>query len=257
MSNQEVDPADSPVEGRMPPTLWTVVLKAAENDSPEATEALGRLFQRYRLPLLGYVRQRLWERRRNPDQAEDHVQSFFQHLISSDGLAKVRRERGRFRSFLLVSLRNHLSDRISAENAEKRGAGRDPLPLDPQPAEGSEGVDPAGGRTPDQEFDRAWAVGLLSIAMARLEAECAKPEDRRNFEVLHPYLADPRPERSYSEAAARLGLSEDTTKVRVHRLRARFGLCIRQEISDTLASPTRREIEEELQALFAALSDAS
>lgn len=231
-------------------TLWTLVVEAGLEGTPRATEAMGELYSRYRKPLLGL----LYRMGHPADACEDFLQSFFTHLISSNGLAKAQKERGRFRDFLRTSLRNHVYDWHRQRKSAKRGGDQVHVSLQDDEPEGDAPVTVAGGSTPDRDYDREWALDLLKRAMDRLEAEYRTKERAHIFEALHPHLVERMPGVSHADAGAALGMKEGAVKTEVSRMRARYRDYIDQEIAATLTNPTLAEIESEKQTLLAALS---
>src|SRR5215211_3341290 len=106
-------------------TRWSVVIQA-QGDSPTADAALEQLCRTYWRPLFEFVRRQ----GAGPEEAQDLTQGFFQRLLERRDLNAVRRERGRLRSYLLVSLKNFLANEHHRAVALKRGAGRPLVPLD-------------------------------------------------------------------------------------------------------------------------------
>lgn len=226
-------------------TQWTLIHEAARGGDTAAVAALGELFQTYWPPLYRYVR-RLG---RNAADAEDLVQSFFADLLRQDGLRLADRDRGRFRMFLLGSLKKHVAGAWQHEHRLKRGGGVTRLSLDWRHAEtglGLEPTDPAAG--PDQLFDRDWAAALLDKVLDDL----AREEPGGDFARWKPFLGVSSVRLPYAEIAVRFGLSEGAARVAVHRLRKRYRQRLRVEIGRTLADPAL--VDEEMQSLFAALS---
>ena len=234
--------------GQFASTRWTYVLAAADPEHPGAQEALATLCRTYWPPLYSYVRRR----GHSPADAEDLTQGFFARLLRLDSLAQVRRERGRFRAFLLAALKNHLADERDRERAAKRGAGL-VVPIDAGEAETRyqrEPSDPAA--TPDQAFDRAWALALLDRVTARLQQDYAEAGQGELFKALGFSLTGSRSEVPYAELAARLGMNEPAVRVAVHRLRARYRQLLRDEIARTVPAP--EDIDDELRHLRRALA---
>src|SRR6476620_8186317 len=147
-------------------TRWSVVL-AAQSSSPAADEALEKLCRTYWWPLYGFVR-------RNghaPEEAQDLVQGFFALLLERRDLDVVRQEKGRLRSYLLVSLKNFLRKARRHELAVKRGEGRALVPLDELLAREHADLEPADNLTADKIYERRWALTLLEQVLTRLENE--------------------------------------------------------------------------------------
>lgn len=228
-------------------THWSVVLTAGQSDTTRAQDALTRLCEVYWRPLYHYVRRRGYA----TEDAQDLTQSFFERLLERHALAKADPQRGRFRSFLLASLRNFLSDEWDKRRAQKRGAGRT-FPLDFQAEETRLPHEPAEMLTPEKAFEQRWAIALLDEVYRRLEAEFASSGKVEQFKALRITLTAPRGTTPYGELAREMGLSESAVKVAVHRLRRRYRDLLRQTIADTVAEPG--EVEAELRYLLQVLS---
>ena len=229
-------------------THWSVVLQAGRADTTRARDALARLCQTYWHPLYAYVR-RLGH---SPPDAQDLTQEFFARLLARNYIADADESRGRFRSFLLASLKHFLANEWDKARAQKRGGGQTPIPIDPAAAETGCHFEPADPATADKVFERRWALTLLDQVLRRLRQEYVASGREPLFEQLKPTLTEASRSVRYAEMAARLGTSEGAVKVAVHRLRQRYRDLLRAEIADTVASPA--EVEDELRSLFAALA---
>ncbi len=227
--------------GQFQATRWSMVLAARERRTPEGEAALGWLCERYWQPL------RTWARARGltPEDAEDLVQSFFEQAMSGGLVGNADASRGRFRSWLLGCLEHHWTDLRRRGSAQKRGGGATMVPLET----GASHI--AGGRTPEQEYDRAWACAVLERASVRLAGECDADGHGGRYAVLRVFLDGDRGELPLADAAAQLGLSLPALKSTVHRLRQRMGEMVREEIRETVQASA--DVEVELQALFHAL----
>jgi RNA polymerase sigma factor (sigma-70 family) len=227
---------------RFPTTQWSVVLAARGSDSAEVRDALESLCGAYWYPLYAYTR----SRGHDPETARDLTQAFFTHLLERDFLQPVAPEKGRFRSFLLASLKNFLSHERERTQALKRGGGVSTLSMDGEDAEGRFGREPVDRLTPEQVFERRWGLTIMQRAMERLEAAASsRPEQ---FERFKGYLTGAEPALAYREAAAELGLSEGAVKTAVHRLRKEYGRILREEIAATIAEPG--DLDDELRHLL-------
>jgi RNA polymerase sigma-70 factor (ECF subfamily) len=226
-------------------TRWSVVL-AARGDAPEAQAALELLCNNYWYPVYAFVRRQ----QHNPHDAQDLTQSFFAKLLEKRWLDGVAREKGRFRSFLLVSVKHFLANERDHARAQKRGGGRLPISLDADFAESRYAAEPQDGAAPERIFERRWALTLLEQVLARLRAEMTAGGKQALFEELKPMLAgEPS---GHGETAARLGMTEGAVKVAAHRLRQRYRELIREEIAQTV--DTEQEIDDEMRDLMKALS---
>ncbi|MGD0259404.1 MAG: sigma-70 family RNA polymerase sigma factor [Verrucomicrobiota bacterium] len=243
-------PSSEASEGRpaFVTTHWSVVLTAGRSDTTRARAALEQLCRNYWHPLYAYVRRAGHSR----EEAQDLTQEFFARLLAQNTVARADPARGRFRSFLLVSLKHFLANEWEKAHARKRGGGAPLIPLDFDTAE-TRWVQPvAPGDTPDRAFDRQWALALLEVVLGRVRKEYADSGRDELFVGLKDTLTGGRSEIPYRELAARLGLSEGAVKVAAHRLRQQYRERLREEIASTVAGP--EEVEEELKLLFAALS---
>ena len=230
-------------------THWSVVLQAGENDSPQATEALAGLCRAYWYPLYAYVRRQ----GHTVEDAQDLTQEFFARLLERKSVRLADRARGRFRTFLLTSLKHFLINEWNKANREKRGGGSRLISLDAEETETRFRAEPADGRSPDKAFERRWAMVLLDRVLDQLQAEFTAAERGRVFEELNSFLTGGENESSYAEIGRRLGMTEGNLKVTVHRLRRRYRELLRTEIARTVDGP--EAVEEEIRQLFAALSD--
>jgi DNA-directed RNA polymerase specialized sigma24 family protein len=235
----------SDASGAFHTTRWSLV-QAAGADDEAGREALAALCQSYWYPLYVFARRRELAHA----AAEDVVQGFFARLIETNSLRQVAREKGRFRSFLLAALQHHVANERDHARAAKRGGGRVRLAVDLAGADERFAREPARARTPEQEFERAWALEVLRAAVGRLAEEYGASGRGPLFEALKGELeGTPAP---HAELAAALGMSGGAVKVAAHRLRERFGDTLRALVRETVASPAA--VEAELGALLRALS---
>lgn len=226
-------------------THWSVVIAAGRGDDSRAQAALDRLCRTYWYPLYAFVRRS----GQSSHDAEDLVQAFFARCLEKNYLADADRDRGRFRTFLLVALKRFLANEWDRARARKRGGAHAPISLDALAAEQRYALEPADVESADRLYERRWALTLLEKVLQRLEAENAGK--LAQFGALKEALTTPGATR-YAELAARLGLSEGAVKVAVHRLRQRYRALLEEEIANTVARPD--EIEAERRFLLAVLS---
>ncbi len=134
----------------------------------------------------------------------------------------------------------------------KRGGGQVHVPLDAE-TDTSVGlqVPDAQAVAPDREFDRKWALTLLSRALLQLAAEHEAGDKAAQFEVLKPFLTGDKEAVSQADAANQMGMTEGAVKVAIHRLRRRFRELIKREIQQTLSDPS--QTADELSVLLHAL----
>jgi DNA-directed RNA polymerase specialized sigma24 family protein len=228
-------------------THWSVVLAAGQGKTPRAAEALQSLCQAYWRPLYAYVRRRVSD----AAEAQDLTQAFFAELLEKNYVGAATPERGRFRAFLLTAFRHFLSKQWEKAKAQKRGGRRAPLSLHFEAAEAQFQLEPCAGLTPEQLYDRQWAVTLLGQTMERLEAEFAVGGKEEQFQQLKPFVIGDHAGATYADVAARLDTTEAAAKMAAHRMRRRYRDLLRDAIAQTVAAP--EEIEDEIRSLFAAL----
>ncbi len=226
-------------------THWSIVLSAREKDSPRSTAALETLCRTYWYPLYAYLRRQ----GRPPHDAQDLTQGFFARLLQKDYLQAAAREKGKFRTFLLVALKRFLANEWDREHALKRGGFAQVVSIDQEIAESRFGAEPSHNVQPDVLFDRHWAMTLLERTMAQLQEEYVASGRAKLFEYLQSCLAREASALPYAEIAARLNLTEAAVKMAVHRLRNRYREILRAEIAHTVSSV--EEVEEEIRLLFA------
>jgi RNA polymerase sigma-70 factor (ECF subfamily) len=229
-------------------THWTVVLAAGKRHTPQSAGALAELCQTYWFPLYAYVRRR----GHNKEDAEDSVQAFFARLLEKNFLAGVANEKGKFRAFLLASLKHFLANEWDKSQAQKRGGGAAHLSLDWQTADTKFQVAATNEPSPDKAFDREWALALLAKVIERLQKECATDGKGKLFEQLKTFLMAGGGDSAQSEVAKSLGMEEGAVRVAVHRLRKRYRQLLRDEIANTLADAA--QVDEEMRALFGAFA---
>jgi RNA polymerase sigma-70 factor (ECF subfamily) len=228
-------------------THWSTVLAAGRKDSAIAAAALEKLCRAYWYPLYAFVRRR----GSSKHDAEDLTQGFFAQLLRREAFGSVAPGQGRFRSFLLTSLKNYLGDEHDRARAQKRGGGQPTVSFDAGEAEQRYRLEPVTTETPETLFERRWAITLTESALTRLEQEYAEAGKTAQFEQLHVFLVEGASATPYAEMATRLGMTEEAVKKAVQRLRRRYQDAIRAEIAETVA--TASEVEEELSYLWTAL----
>ncbi len=230
-----------------PPTQWTVILAAGATQSPESIAALERLCGSYWYPLYAFVRRSGY----SPADAEDLTQEFFARLLEHNWVAHADREKGRFRSFLLMAIKRFLAKEWDKAKALKRGGKIKFVELGLNTAETRYSQEPADPRTPEQVFEVNWALALLAQVLKRLGEEYARNGKGDLFAALEPCLIGTREGQPYATLAIQTGLSEGAVKMAVSRLREKYREYLRQEIGQTVASPA--EVDEEVKHLFRVL----
>ena len=241
--------ADAPPRSRrFPTTRWTVVRAAGGTASPEARAALECLCVTYWAPVHAFIRQS----GHSADEAPDLTQAFFARVIEKGDFGNARHALGRFRTFLLTAVRHFLCNQADHDHALKRGGGQAHVPIGPQAGDDpSVFAEPASDETPESIYEQRWALTVLDTAMRRLMRDSAESGDGSLFETLRPFLTGDE-SASYADAARTLGKTEGAVRVTVHRLRRRFGRCLRETLADTVDNPA--DVDAELAYLLDVLS---
>src|SRR5579871_4937732 len=151
---------------QFPTTRWTLVVSAGAPDRKEARSALVSLCEGYWYPLYAYLRRRGYP----PDGAQDLTQVFFTRVLEGRYLDRADPEKGRFRSFLLTSLKFFVADEEDRHRALKRGGGA-VLPLEFSSGEDRYQREPSHGETPERIFERRWALSVIDRVVEKLQAE--------------------------------------------------------------------------------------
>jgi DNA-directed RNA polymerase specialized sigma24 family protein len=227
-------------------THWTVVLLAAQDQSPAAGRtALASFCQDYWPPIYTFLRRR----GHTPSDAQDLVQGFFAHLLEENTLSRANREKGRLRTFLLGALDYFLADDRARAQALKRGGGQRIVSMD-DPGVEARAAQMAG--RPDAvavSYDRLWASTIVDRAWLQLGETLAAEGKTRWFQEMKPLLvggaaAPP----SQEDVAATLDMSVENLRTSLHRLRRRYRETLRTEVARTVS--TSREIDEEMEYIY-------
>jgi len=242
------EPTSPEVSRNFPQTRWSVVLQAKGDTSEQSRAALETICRAYWYPLYAHVRRCGY----SPHDAQDLTQEFFCRLLEKRWLESADREKGRLRTFLLVTLKHFMANEWRRVSARKRGGGEMHLPLDTAFAESRFAADSSAGMRPDDAFDHQWALTLIELTVNRLREEFTAAGKPAEFEILKDCLMAERGSIDYASIATRLGSSEGAARVAVHRLRKRFREIYREELLQTLSD--REELATEMHHLACALS---
>jgi len=229
-------------------TRWSLVFAAGESSSADSDQALAHLCRTYWYPLYAFVRRQ----GRSPEDAEDLTQGFFEYLLEKKTLRGVGKEKGKFRSFLLASLKNFLANDWDRKHAVKRGGKHSIISLDEDSAEDRYLREPSHDLTPDKIFEQTWALTVLETVMQQLRKKYAAAGKSHLFEALQDHLIGDENAAAYASAASQFGMKEGTVRMAVNRMRKRFRYLLREEIAQTVADPA--ELEEELRHLVASMT---
>jgi len=226
-------------------TQWTMIAEAG-GDGRRRDEAFESFCRAYWYPLYAFLRRR----GEAAEDARDLVQGFFLQMIEKDWLAGVEKRQSRFSTLLLTVMERHLISAYRRATAEKRG-GRVTVSIDLAEAEAWFGKEPSNGESPEQIFERRWALAVLAAGLQRLQEDCQAAGRARLFETLSPFLSREPEAGEYDTAAVALGLNRRSVAVAVHRLRRDFREMVRTEVAAGLVDPAR--VDEEMRCLAAAL----
>ncbi len=228
-------------------TRWSLVQQLHEADLPLAERALDELCQIYWQPLYAFVRRS----GRSHHEAQDLTQGFFARLLETKLFERADAQKSRLRNYLLASLKHYLINDYHHTQREKRGGKVIHVDIDPEVAEASYNQQAIGQRTPEQLFDREWALTLLCKVMADLDREMTGRGQGRLFAQIKATLVGETTEQGYRAIGKEVGLTESAVKVAVHRLRRRYRQLLRREVSDTLSADA--DPDEELNEILAIL----
>ena len=171
-----------PGPSQFPTTRWTLVFAAGDPHRKEARSALVSLCENYWYPLYAYLRRRGYP----ADQAQDLTQEFFVRVLEGRYLDRANPEKGRFRSFLLTSLKFFVADEGDCQRARKRGGGV-LVPLEFSSGEERYQREPAHDETPERIFERRWALSLLERSPYNAKMRARK----LTHKVLPPHFGVP------------------------------------------------------------------
>ena len=247
MSESAITPG-APPQQLFVTTHWSVVLAAQDKSSPISAAALETLCRAYWYPLYAYVR----GSGRSRHDAQDLTQEFFARLLAHDWLRVVLPEKGRFRTFLLVTMKRFLANEWHRGMAQKRGAGKLALSLDTEAAEHRFAAEPS--LTPDELYERRWAMTLLDESLERLQKEFTRMGREQEFVCLKEWLTAERGGIPYAQIATALGTTDGAARVAVHRMRKQFRHLFRQTIAETVDAAG--DVDAEMRHLVAVLSRA-
>lgn len=240
------DKTTASLSRRFPTTSWSLI-SAAGRDSAESADALSALCVAYWTPVYAFIRRKGHSR----EEAEDLSQAFFARVLEHRTLMEARRERGKFRSFLLASVSHFLANEWDRSRAQKRGGDTTILSFDFDTGEERYHREPYHELTPETLFERQWAMALLDRVLGRQREEYARRAKAAHFDLLKVFLTGDQDRGQYHELAAQLEMSDATMRTAVHRLRQRYAELLREEIVATVADPD--EVESEIRFLLAAL----
>lgn len=230
-----------------PATKWSIIQKVAATHSPTSCKALEDLCRTYWPPLYAFLRRS----GHPPHEAKDLVQGYIARLLERGDLGTLSPEKGRFRSYLLSGLRNHLVSQARREAAQRRGGTVEVFSFDADKAESIFQAASGEALAPDRAFDRRWAETVLDRALELLRQEQVDRGKEKLYDSLKLALAGDSKD-GYSDLGRQVGMTPGAVAVAVHRLRMRLRELVRSEVAQTVGSQS--ELEEEMRNLLAILS---
>jgi RNA polymerase sigma-70 factor (ECF subfamily) len=231
------------------PTAWTVIVKAQERDSPSCLQAMDGLCRSYWYPVYAFIRRQGL----GSADAQDLTQELLAGLMSPDGLARVDRRRGRFRSYMLGAVKHLLAKQREREGAVKRGGGMIKVAIDAVDAEGRYLHEPPDRHTPESLLNYCWAQSVLAEALARLEDEYRRMGKAELFRDIRVFIEEEKGSVPYEDVAVRQGKSLTAVKSEIRRLRLRYGQKLREVVGETVV--TSSDVDSELADLLRVLGE--
>jgi len=242
------------LESQFLTTPWTLILgskgqSVAGADQPSQTQV--RLCENYRYPVYAFIRKRCGD----AEKARDLSQEFFAMVIEKKIYRKADPDRGRFRTFLLASVKNFLNDSYHAANRLKRGGGKVHVSIDLMEAEQHYQLASFGGNNAEQLFDREWAVAVFDRTWNALREEYHRVGQLDRFEALRANLMVEDEAIPYAGIAAKLGMEIAGVKSAAFRLRGRFREIFREVVAQIVENPGA--VDDEISYLIELMGEVS
>jgi RNA polymerase sigma-70 factor (ECF subfamily) len=236
-------------QGAFPTTDWGLLKNLRGNDPELRLAGLNILAGRYWRPVYCF----LMRSGHDDAEAKDSTQAFFAEWIESNGFAKADPNKGRFRSFMLTSLKRFVSNERRADNAQRRKPAAGLVSLDELMQSETHPFDPKDdGLTPDRIFDRQWAVGLVMRVLKRLEAECLSTDKAVHYDIFVQRIIGPILNGAREESLADLGEKHGMTEKQAGNclLTAKRACRRLMEEEVRLYAETEAEVADEIRELF-------
>lgn len=224
-------------------TRWSVVAACSADDRVKANRALSELCQSYWQPIYACIRHHGY----SAHDAQDLTQEFFVHLLKGKWVQHLDAAKGRFRSYLSVSLRNFLASYHRRRWTLWRGWGGQLVSFDAEEAENRYRRDLATQASPETLYERQWATIMIEHALRELRLELEADGKGVLFGYFEAVLAARPRDFVYEDAARLLSTTVEALHAALSRWRRRFRALLREEIARTVAS--KAEIEAELEHL--------
>lgn len=232
---------------RFATTRWSLILQARRSDDSIARVALEELCRTYWVPVYAFMRRQTSD----VHEAQDLTQGLFTGLLTQEAFADLCPERGRFRAFLLAAARHYVSNARDRATALKRGGGVIFQSLDYDVCEQRIATDLNRSSSAEAMFERHWALTLLEQVLMKLRQEFEAAGRAAIFTALSGHLSEQENAETLADLAVRLEMTPEAIRVALHRLRKRYRRILREEITQTIASPD--EVDDEIRQLFRVL----
>ncbi len=238
-----------PNSSLFPATRWTLLQALREGTEEDVKQALQHLCHAYWTPLYFVAR----GDGLNEADAKDLVQGFFEMLLGNEFLHSAEQSRGLLRSFLLNSFRNYRRNVWRLQRTLKRGG-------DFQILSCSGSIDDElfflqiADKTADIEtlYNREWARQILSRSLEALRLEHLQKGTVERFDLMVVYLTQVEDEKTYAMAAEKIGISCNSFRQNLFRLRRSYREKIEDELAITLGTRDPTVIRHEMMELFKA-----
>jgi RNA polymerase sigma-70 factor (ECF subfamily) len=238
--------------GAFPTTDWGLFVDIRGGRPAAKLAALDILARRYWKPVFRFLQ----FSGKDEESAKDLTQAFFAEWIESNAFAKADEQKGRFRSFMLASLKRFAANEHRADQAQKRRPAAGLLSLDELMDDPEIAFEPADVRTPDMAFDRAWASEVVGRVLKHLEMECRNKAQYAHFDIFFRRLIQPilhgMEAPSMAELGQKHGLTERQSGNLLETAKRTFRRLLDEEVRLYAASDS--EVTEEVRELFAILS---
>ncbi len=233
------DQSAPPTQAVFVSTQWSLVVTARDGDTQSAAAALETLCRTYWKPLYAFVRRQGLQ----PDEAMDMTQGFFARLLEKGWIAAADQQRGRFRNYLMASIKHFMSNEWAKQRAKKRGGGCRFIPRDVDTAETQYRLEPMDERSPEQIYERQWALTVLAQVMDTLRQDYEKRGKTDQFDSLKSCLVLGSQQQPYADLAQKLETTEGAVRVMVYRLKQQYRQTLRHHIAQTVATADEVDLE--------------
>jgi len=232
-----------------PTTDWGL-LKSLEGDNETLRMAgLEILAKRYWRPVYCFLRMTGC----NDAVAKDLTQAFFASWIEKNNFVKANPDKGRFRSFMLTSLKRFTSNVRRADNAQRRKPVKGFVSLNALMDSDEHVFEPqGGGLSPDRIFDKQWAVGVVMRVAKHLRKECGSTGKNVHYDIFFHRIIDPILHGAREQPLADLGIKHGVTEKQASNYLLTAKRAYRRLMEDEvrLYAENEAEVADEIRDLF-------